>query len=141
MNKSESENDSEYHKEYSESSDPEDTSFISLNKEIQNIRYIISDIKSQTVDVIQNLNNNVKEYNAFIHKFQNEYKTDKISVNSSVCHLESRVHILEHEIKSIKQDNQMLFEKMRDMLTDNSRLFGIIFDILKDLETNPGNKK
>ncbi|AKI80119.1 hypothetical protein QJ850_gp580 [Acanthamoeba polyphaga mimivirus] len=141
MNKLESGNESKHHKEYSVSSDPEDVSIVSLNKEIQNIRYIISDIKSQTVDVIQNLNNNVKEYNTIIHKFQNEYKTDKIAANSSVCHLESRVRILEHEIKSIKQDNQMLFEKMRDMVTDNSRLFGIIFDILKDLETNPGNKK
>ncbi|BCS83170.1 V-type ATP synthase subunit I [Cotonvirus japonicus] len=112
--------------------------FNELSHRIDDVDYILSNIKSQTTGVLENLNKNIKKYEIDVKELKNEHQVDTLTYKLLNDRCLARIDILDHEIKSMKNDNILLFDKLKEITNNNTKLFETILDMIKDINlSNP----
>lgn len=104
-----------------------------LKKTVKNIELRIDTIKSQTHDVVGNLSHNIKDYDEKINKLAFAFNVNENAIEFHSKYYDTKLQMLEHELKNAKSNNEQLTELVNNLLADKNEQFQIIFAMLNDL--------
>ncbi|AVL94823.1 hypothetical protein ma437 [Moumouvirus australiensis] len=111
-----------------------------LKSQVTDIEYIITNLKSQTVGVLQNLNETIKGYDKKLKKLEFAYEINKGALDFHSIFYDTKLSLLENKVDQLESENKVLSTTINKLLDDNNKQFQTVFEILQNLDNSTPGK-
>ncbi|AGF85310.1 hypothetical protein QJ854_gp472 [Moumouvirus goulette] len=111
-----------------------------LTSEIKDIEYIITNLRSQTVGVLQNLNETIKNYDKKINKLEFAYEINKSALDFHSIFYDTKLSLLENKVDQLENENKELSQTVNILLDKNNKQFQTIFEFLQRIDNSEPEK-